>query len=333
MSRFQISVADTVPDSLVLLAQADGCTAPTSILAPSLKRYWMSAFIENYGHSYNLSTAMVSENHNPRLFASLEWAGRDSVTFAGDGTADYSDFLWNEVNIDVLSTFVEHLISRGARKITLSRLPYDSLSVPLLRSAGEHLGLCASIEEIDALPFIEVDGRYPVEQWRGVRAEGIEELKSKLRSLSTRFAVDVSLSHSESEIEADLSSMMAMHIERWACRGMRSKFTGEARRKFTKQICQEALRLDELFMVSLRIDNTLAAYKIAFRGGDTIFEWVISFNLAFKKWSPGALLMYLVLLGADEFQFKRYDLMRGTEPYKLNWTQKTRRNLRVTLTR
>jgi hypothetical protein len=91
--------------------------------------------------------------------------------------------------------------------------------------------------------------------------------------------------------------------------------------------------IGDRLMVSLRVDAALAAYKIGFRGGDTVFEWVTSFNTALKKWSPGSLLMYLLLRGAENYKFGYYDLMRGAEDNKFNRTKRIRRNFTVTLSR
>jgi len=141
MSGHKISVADSVPESLELLSQAADCAAPSKILAPSLKKYWISAFIQNYGHSDRLSTVLISEENKPRLLASLQFIGRDSVAFVGDGTSDYSDLLWNDPDVDILCTLLEHCFSQGVKEVVLSRLPGDSVSVPLLIAAGERLNL------------------------------------------------------------------------------------------------------------------------------------------------------------------------------------------------
>lgn len=102
----------------------------------------------------------------------------------------------------------------------------------------------------------------------------------------------------------------------------KSKFSKVERRSFTRQICEEASRRRELFVPVLFIDGKLVSYRLTFRRGRVIYDWITSYATEFRPHSVGGILLLQMFAAlSHDFEVDEYNFMRGEEPYKFEWTQ------------
>ncbi len=67
------------------------------------------------------------------------------------------------------------------------------------------------------------------------------------------------------------------------------------------------------------LDQASLAYRFGFVKDATYYDWNTSFDVSYGKHSPGLVLLGEAIRWCYGQHLQRFDFMRGSEPYKLNW--------------
>lgn len=304
----------------------------SKVVAPSLQKYWLLAFIRHYGSSRDLAITVVFENDSPKLLMPLQKKGEFCLEFLCDETADYNDFLFSNLNIDVLYFAISYWIKQGINTFVLNQLPPLSKTIDLLAEVSAKLGLEMTVADYDKLSVIVTQQNVDVQKWEGVKSHQINRYKRKLNTLNKISHVHFSYIETKSQLAKEFPAIRNVHISRWEAKGESSKYSDQRRESFILDVCENAINKNSLVFPLLKINGVLASYIIGFRIGDTIFDWNTGFSVDFFKWSPGALLLLHVLSNSQNLGFSKYNLMKGLEKHKFIWTDKVEKNLTVTIT-
>lgn len=334
MKNFSINVVKNADEALLLFDSLLNFLSPSQISAPSLQLYWLSAFIRNYGWNRRLAITIISEEDKPRLIAPLQCVDEENLIFLCDETADYNDFIFNNSSPDIIlvKLLLDFWLSKGVKKIKLDRLPSDSLTLKILQTIAKDNNLNVLFERCDKLPVVITQADKPIEAWEGVKLKWIKGYQRSMMRLNKRADITFSLVETDNELETIFPIIRNVYTRRWQSHNIPSKYLDKKRDLFITEICNKALETNSLFLPIMKIDGVIAAYRIGFRGGNTIFDWNTSFALEFSKWSPGALLMLFILSNANEWKFSKYNLMRGEEQYKYIWTDKAEQTISASIT-
>lgn len=140
--------------------------------------------------------------------------------------------------------------------------------------------------------------------------------------------------------EADFSVMDAMklfiklHEARWNSEGTTGAF------KNNSTFCNFHFEIAKIFsdknwlgLYFLLADNEPVSTQYAFEYGNKIYYYLGGFDPSFSRYSIGNLTTMFLLKRGIEKGFKEYDMMRGSEPYKLFWTMDFKRNFEIRLVR
>jgi CelD/BcsL family acetyltransferase involved in cellulose biosynthesis len=65
----------------------------------------------------------------------------------------------------------------------------------------------------------------------------------------------------------------------------------------------------------------LVAYDLVFRCGAALWDYSGAYDPAFAKYSPGIMLLPTLIDFGVATGCTKYDFLRGTEPYKLHWSE------------
>jgi len=323
-------IAVTDPNELRLLLKRHPFLRPgTTLGAPSLGRHWITEFCDAYGHLRQVFAVVVYEAGRPQLVAPLQVVSSTAAVFlCGDGS-DHNDLLWSTPDIQVLEQALRFMAGRGLRALLLSRMPSDTDTIRLFREIKGSIAVFISVEQGEASPYVECKKNMAIDRWPGVDVSRIKYLQRKRSALEQKYTCRFRILDDAKEIEVVLPVLFEIHRKRWHQRGIVSKFADENRSAFTRAICTSALTRGELFLAILEIAGHVIAYTIGFRCGETIFDWNSCFDITWGRWSPGALLQLDILERCEEFGISTYDMLRGTESYKFDWTSKTRGNCTI----
>lgn len=84
----------------------------------------------------------------------------------------------------------------------------------------------------------------------------------------------------------------------------------------------------ELYFRFILSGRVPIAFRYGFISGDTYYDYQTGYDPAYEKNRPGFLTVALTIQGLISKGVKKYDFLRGDEPYKKYWADKYKRTLR-----
>lgn len=154
-----------------------------------------------------------------------------------------------------------------------------------------------------------------------------KEVRATLKRRTRRLAemgVETRLVEREDEIEGALASLFQLHQKRWTLRGLKGNFRQEKIRAFHAEASRRFLEKGRLRLYLLNMNGSAIAslYCFAFKG--RVFYYQAGFDPEWGSKSPGTVLMGHGIQSSIAEGMTEFDFLRGLEPYKYRWTDKSR---------
>ncbi len=98
---------------------------------------------------------------------------------------------------------------------------------------------------------------------------------------------------------------------------------------FHTELSKVAMRSDQLRLYYLSIDSQIVAVLYCFKYKDSVLFYQAAYDLNWKKYSPGRLLLAYVIEASIAEGAMEFDFLRGDESYKSSWTSDSRIETRI----
>jgi CelD/BcsL family acetyltransferase involved in cellulose biosynthesis len=116
-----------------------------------------------------------------------------------------------------------------------------------------------------------------------------------------------------------MNELFRLHNASWQARGEQGVFAEQRIRTFHHEVARAFLEKDWLRLYRLRVNGETKALSYCFRFRDCIYGYLMGFDLALAKYSPGSVCLSYVIERSIAEGARRLDFMRGDEPYKERW--------------
>ena len=127
-----------------------------------------------------------------------------------------------------------------------------------------------------------------------------------------------------------MERLFQLNEKRWAQKGKAGSLgTSTLLSQFHRQIAPILLQKDWLRFYCLWLNNEIAGVLYCFQYKDKISYYNSGFNPSLPKYSLGTVLIACCIEDAISEGIKEFDFLRGSEPYKYNWTGEDRKNIRL----
>jgi CelD/BcsL family acetyltransferase involved in cellulose biosynthesis len=287
----------------------NSCDPAYPFLSPTWHRTWWEEFAD--GREPVL--LRVSEEGKTRAFVPLMRDG-GALTFAGDTSiCDY---------MDVVSSGGDRMAMLDAVLRSLGEEPWDTLELWALRGDSptyaalgavcERLGSDWQREVEDVCPQIELPGDWE-EYLAGLDKKDRHELRRKLRKLSQGGEPELEVLTAEEDVTAALDDFVRQHK---SSRSDKETFMTEQMERFFRRVVPALAAEGRVEMIFLRLGGVRAACVLCFRTDGDILLYNSGYEPAYAGLSVGLLSKALALKRAIELGLKRFDFLRGAEPYK-----------------
>lgn len=173
--------------------------------------------------------------------------------------------------------------------------------------------------------------------WEEYNSTLNQKLRRNLRSRERRLQRDTGgnagfrTASDAREVADALSALFALHDESWGKRGIPSVFTEPLITEFHRRVAglfhqNGWLRLQSLYVGD---EPIAAAYCLLYRGVTYFYQ--TAFHPSWARYGPGAAMLACAIKRSIEDGATEFDFLRGSEPYKLQWTDESRADVRAHL--
>jgi len=300
------------------------CSDSTPFQSPE----WLFSWIETFA-PHQLRVVEVREGARLLGLAPLLIYPRDServLAFAGGGVSDYLTLLLQPGSETEVFEQICRALS-GDEGWSLLELTDVSLNSALhkireLRAYTVEHDLCS----VTALP--STSEQLP-RLFSDRQQANLRNARSRLeRAGGGEFEV------ATPETLADfLEDLFKLHTVRWAARNQPGVVQDERVQAFHLLSSRRMLESGRLRLYRLRVQGRTAAVVYSLFQRETVYCYLQGFDPAFSFLSPGTVLIFFLMQDAVGRGMRRFDFLRGREPYKQHWRPQVEPTFRISLSR
>src|SRR5215469_15155478 len=288
----------------------DRCSDSTPFQCPEWLISWIEAF-----RPHQLRVVEVREGDRLRGLAPLLIYPRGServLAFAGGGVSDYLSWLLPPGSeAEVFQQICRALASEGGwGLLELTDVSRNS-SLHKVRELGAYT-VEHDVCSVTVLPpSCEALPRLFSERQRA----NLRSARSRLeRSGGGQFEVAT-----PETLPDFLQDLFELHTRRWSAMNQPGVVHDECVQGFHHLSSRRLLASGRLRLYRLRVEGRTAAVVYSLFQGDTVYCYLQGFDPAFSFFSPGTVLIFFLMQDAVRLGMRRFDFLRGREPYKQHW--------------
>ncbi|MBS4224754.1 GNAT family N-acetyltransferase [Lederbergia citrea] len=147
----------------------------------------------------------------------------------------------------------------------------------------------------------------------------VKEVLSKERKLKRDGSLNYCKVVTADEIEPIMNKLFELHCERWEKTNTPSRFRLKEEREHALLAAKNLFNSNLLHLSYLIHNDEIVAVECAKTDGKKIYLYLTAFNIKFKRYSVGNLLLYNLILEACKEGYEIVDFTRGNESYKQQW--------------
>ncbi len=257
------------------------------------------------------------------------WA--KTLEFAAAPVSDYQDFIIVRNGREVIQAFIRTLFehSRLWNYFYIRSIREDSKNLNLLREILSERRLAFRLDEYSRAYFLPLKGSWE-EQYKALKRNAKSDVRRRINRLEREGALSYFSIRSKEDIDRFLPVLFDQPTKRWMEKyGVRSRFYDERFEGFIRNIVETARVKGFLDFTGLRLDDNVIALHIGLSHHFKYYYFIPTFDLAYRDFSPGKVLIYHMLKTQSENRVTEFDFLRGEEDYKSGWSEQYRELFRL----
>jgi CelD/BcsL family acetyltransferase involved in cellulose biosynthesis len=226
-------------------------------------------------------------------------------------------------NSDVAHELARTVFSRAPRRASLAFVDPSGADFDAWRSAARAARYRVLVRLLQRSPFVEVDRDW--ETYRaGLSRRYLRDRERDLRRLEREGRVALEFSDGRERFDELLAEGLRVEAAAWkGSRGTAIASRPETRR-FYRDVGLWAAERGWLRLVFLRVNGRAVAFQYSVQEGGVYHFIKGGYDPAFRRMSPGKLIIYLTLKHTFSTGLARYEMLGDAEPYKLKWASSSR---------
>jgi CelD/BcsL family acetyltransferase involved in cellulose biosynthesis len=274
---------------------------------------WLRVWWEVFGEGREM--ILLSVRRDGELAGIVPLMREDAhLRFAGDTEiCDYMDLIALPGEEEaVLSAALRSLGEEPWRDLTLWAVPEGSPTIDALRRLAPQHGLSVAVEREDVCPQIDLPATWE-DFVGGLGKKDRHELRRKLRKLSQGGEVELEALVEPADVEAAFDEFLRLYRE---SRSDKAAFMTEQMETFMRRMVSAMAAEGRIELIFLTLGGVRTAAVLCFREDGETLLYNSGYDPAYSYLSVGLLSKALALRKAIEEGKRRFDFLRGPEPYK-----------------
>jgi len=265
--------------------------------------------------------------------AALATDSAQRVSFLCATTGDYCDFVCaRDLKPPFVSGVLRELAKLEVKSITLTNLPADSATVPVLRRESRENRF--NLFSRPAYECVQASLKRLERRSKDNKLVlmGSKRLRRSLNGIGREGEVRIHHGRTWDEVRDVLPSFEQAHVARFLTTGRISNLARAERRNFLAELARRLSKQGWLTMSRVLVGDRALAWNYGFQFAGTWFWYQPTFVSDLEKYSPGyCLLAKIVEEAAENPEMETVDLGLGAEEYKELFANQRRETLYVTL--
>jgi CelD/BcsL family acetyltransferase involved in cellulose biosynthesis len=203
--------------------------------------------------------------------------------------------------------------------IKLGNVAEAAINVERFCAACERRGWAVRRRLLRVCPYLELPGTWEA-YLSGLSSHGRGAVRRMERKLYREH--DVALKeYGKERLDEGLQHLQVLHALRWKGGGaFRDPIMQRLHHRFAASLADGG----QLWLFTLDVDGAPAAAWYGFSLGDTVYFYQSGRDPRWERERVGTVLVGLMIRRAIERGYRRFDFLRGEEPYKSHWTRTAR---------
>jgi len=247
---------------------------------------------------------------------------------AGHG-ADYTGLILAEKELDCFKAFLSYLVEQDDWDfIYLYDIPGTSVIPELLRKASKDVPMFEIIEGA-VCPYIPIPSSMDIFM-KKLRKKFRSNLRRRMRKLERDYRkVEFKRYDEVGSVRETMRIFMKLHQKRFNAISMPGEFATKKIRNFYFEVAENFASNGWLALHFLIVDDDPIAADYSYYYEEKLYSALNGFDPNYSKYSPMHLLTLKVIEKCINEGVKEYDLLKGGEPYKFDYTSTYRKNLGI----
>lgn len=294
---------------------------------------WLQAWDKTYGGqqrpvSFKLGSGGGTVGYAP-LTLSREKSGLRVIRFAASKHADYCDFLCPDNTTESLGEVVAALLNMREAwdRIVLENIPQSSPTVNALAGVLREKGMRHHVNHNTTCHALRIDGTNGTAADYGSR----KTVRRRYNYFRRTGQLEYRILTTENAVRRHLPIFFKQHSERWQGAKPGLLFSDSLVRDFYLGVARGLLPQQWLhFSVLLHQDRPIA-YHFGFDYEMKMLWYKPSFDLRYRKHSPGKVMLKYLIEDCIARGRKELDLTVGDEPFKQEISDTQRQNVQFVI--
>jgi len=223
------------------------------------------------------------------------------------------DAIWQKLNID----------DSNCDLIVLPQIPAESRTIPSMEKLGNRCGWLSGQWTAPVSPFIHLDCDY--ETFFSGLGDGcrfnLTKRDARLRRIGP---VDVEVVTNRCDVDQAMLDGLRIEAAAWKGENGTAMISDLRVADFYTRLAKREADLGQLRLTFLRVAGERVAFTYLLQSASKLYAVKIGYDPRYHAYSPGNMLLNLILKDACHRGVTEYDLLGGDDEWKFEWTKETR---------
>ncbi len=300
-----------------------------------MRHEWLSAWLESYGRHHKLQVLLLKENNGPVGIAPLVITQEriyglpvEKMTFICDSAWTSGDFITPQHATEAIERFVETFKEKEFDMIDFQNIPIESQTISALLESLSRKGYRFVTKEGSNSPFIQIDRSWN-DFYGQLSAKFRKVMRNKLNRIKKIGNFSVKKYSSPEEVLKILPVIFEIGTRGWKHKIKNSISSTENNRSFYTKLTEAFGALGWVTIWLLELNDSPVAFEYHISYKNTVHALIADYDERYRDLAPGSILDYSIMQHIFEKQPCTYDMGCGNSFYKMNWTDDTKKHLRI----
>ena len=274
---------------------------------------WLKVWWNEFGNSSDLYICSIKQREEVIGIAPLLIKGKKALLIGDTDVCDYLDFIVAPGKEPAFfSLLLEHLSQEGIDFLDLKPLRPDSSALTDLAAVARKRGAEVSCDPLDSSFEMQLPATWD-QYLLMLNGKQRHEIRRKLRRLHETADVDFRVVESPGEVSSEMDTFFALFRSN---REDKAAFMTDQMLSYFRSLAEGMAEAKILKLYFLNLNTSTVAATMCFDYNSTIYLYNNSYESRFSSLSVGFLCKVISIRDSIHNQKKKYDFLKGIEPYK-----------------